>query len=64
MRITQANPDDIIPVIMSHAAVNGKSSASLDNDYDPKDQESDYEDSFDFNPFSINLYDEEIVKNP
>lgn len=57
-----ANPNDVIPVVMSHAAVNGKVSASADNNYDPKDTDDDYKNSATFNTFSINLYDDEIIK--
>lgn len=56
----QAHPDDIIPVIMSHAAVNGK--ARLDDHLDPTDQEREYNDSDTFNPWSINLFDDEIMR--
>lgn len=53
-------PNDIIPVIMSHAAVNGK--PSLLADQEPSDEEDDYACSNGFNPWSINLYDDEIIK--
>lgn len=63
------HPDDIIPVIMSHAAVNGKPSIS-EQGYDPTDSEEEYKmDAHPvnkietcFNPFSINLYDDEIIR--
>jgi len=63
------HPDDIIPVIMSHAAVNGKTSIN-ENNYDPIDSEQEYKmeahpiDKIEtcFNPLSINLYDDEIIR--
>ncbi|MEM8568682.1 MAG: hypothetical protein AAGF85_19655, partial [Bacteroidota bacterium] len=57
----QANPDDILPVIMSHAAVNGKPLLSESN-YNPEDQDNEYDQSETFNPWSINLYDDEIIR--
>lgn len=56
-----AQPDDIIPVIMSHAAVNAKPSLD-ENGYEPVDEEEDYKCSHGFNPWSINLYDDEIIR--
>ncbi|PSR52627.1 hypothetical protein AHMF7605_03350 [Adhaeribacter arboris] len=56
-----ANPTDIIPVIMSHAAVNGKPSLN-DQGFAPADLDSEWENSDSFNPWSINLYDEEIIR--
>ena len=56
-----ANPSDIIPVIMSHAAVNGKPSLD-DAAYCPNDSDAEYENSTGLNPWSINLYDDEIIR--
>lgn len=56
-----ANPDDNIPVIMSHAAVNGKPSLN-EGDFNPADTDTEYEESKGLNPWSINLYDDEIVR--
>lgn len=56
-----ANPGSTIPVIMSHAAVNGKPNLN-ENEYNPADTDSDYENSEGFSPWSINLYDEEILR--
>lgn len=53
--------NDIIPLIMSHAAVNGKPHLNESN-YNPKDSEKEYNNSSTFNPWSINLYDEEIIR--
>ncbi len=55
------DPEHRIPVIMSHAAVNGKPSYD-ENDFNPEDLEKEYADSADFNKWSINLYDNEIIK--
>ncbi len=55
------NSDDIIPVIMSHAAVNGKPLLS-ENNYNPEDSDGEYDDSTTFNTWSINLYDDEIIR--
>ncbi|MEM9391691.1 MAG: hypothetical protein AAGA02_14530 [Bacteroidota bacterium] len=57
----QQKPHDIIPVIMSHAAVNGEPLLNESN-YNPEDKDKDYEDSKTFNPWSINLYDDEIIR--
>ena len=56
----QQNPNNIIPVIMSHAAVNGK--PSLDQDLNPGDEAREWDESSTFNPWSINLYDDEILR--
>lgn len=56
-----ANPTDQIPVLMSHAAVNGKPLLS-ENNYNPGDTDQETEDSDRFSPRSINLYDDEIVR--
>lgn len=56
----QQHPQDVIPVIMSHAAVNGKASSS--DDLDPSDLQQEWEESTNFNPWSINLYDDEILR--
>lgn len=56
-----AHPSNMIPVIMSHAAVNGKPSLD-DSAFNPSDSEDQYEHSTDFNPWSINLYDDEIIR--
>lgn len=56
-----AHPGDVIPVIMSHAAVNGKPSLD-DSGFNPSDTDADYDNSTDLNPWSINLYDDEIVR--
>lgn len=56
-----ANPTDIIPVLMSHAAVNGKPSLD-ENNYNPLDTDESADNSNGFNPWSINLYDEEIIR--
>ncbi|MGB0525298.1 MAG: hypothetical protein ACPGJS_20155, partial [Flammeovirgaceae bacterium] len=55
-----ANPDDIIPIFMSHAAVNGK--PRLADELDPTDLQEEYEASEGFNPWSINLYDDELIR--
>lgn len=56
-----ANPGDIIPVIMSHAAVNGKPTID-EKAFNPTDTDEEYEKSAGFNPWSINLYDDEIIR--
>ncbi len=56
-----AHPDDIIPVLMSHAAVNGKPLLN-ENNYNPGDTDEESENSDMFSPRSINLYDDEIVR--
>lgn len=56
-----ANPNDIIPVLMSHAAVNGKPLLS-ENNHNPGDTDEEDENSDHFCPRSINLYDDEIVR--
>ncbi|MEM9391640.1 MAG: hypothetical protein AAGA02_14275 [Bacteroidota bacterium] len=56
----EANPDNIIPVIMSHAAVNGK--VRLSDHLDPEDLQKEWENSTSFNPWSINLFDDEILR--
>ena len=55
------NPTDIIPVLMSHAAVNGKPNLN-ENNFNPLDTDEDADNSNGFNPWSINLYDEEIIR--
>ncbi|MGV3585788.1 MAG: membrane dipeptidase [Adhaeribacter sp.] len=55
------NPADVIPVIMSHAAVNGKPSLN-DQGFNPADLDKEWEESNSFNPWSINLYDDEIIR--
>ncbi|MEN7548187.1 hypothetical protein AAG747_09720 [Rapidithrix thailandica] len=56
----QEHPEDSIPIVMSHAAVNGKK--SVYDEPDPVDSEIEYDRSGGFNPWSINLYDDEIVR--
>lgn len=56
-----ANPTDVIPVVMSHAAVNGKPSLD-DQGFNPQDRDSEWKDTEGFNPWSINLYDDEILR--
>ena len=56
-----AHPNDIIPVVMSHAAVNGKPRLD-ERGFDPVDLDSEWKKSDSFNPWSINLYDDEIVR--
>ena len=56
-----SNSSDIIPVLMSHAAVNGKPSID-ENEYSPLDTDDAVENSSGFNPWSINLYNDEIVR--
>lgn len=56
-----ANPGNTIPVIMSHAAVNGKPNLN-ENNYNPVDSDSEYENGTGFNTWSINLYDDEIIR--
>ena len=56
----EPDPAKRIPVVMSHAAVNGKS--KLTDHLSPKDEEKEYANSKTFNPWSINLYDDEIVR--
>jgi len=55
------HPNDIIPVIMSHGAVNGKPTLD-DMNYIPPDTDKEQEDSTGFNPWSINIYDDEILR--
>ena len=55
------HPDDLIPIVMSHAAVNKKPTYS-ENHFDPIDDEQEYAQSKGFNPWSINLYDDEIIR--
>ena len=55
------HPNDIIPVVMSHAAVNGKPRLD-ERGFDPVDLDSEWKKSDSFNPWSINLYDDEIVR--
>jgi microsomal dipeptidase-like Zn-dependent dipeptidase len=56
-----AQPTDIIPVVSSHAAVNGK--PRLDEQgFNPADKDQEWKNSDSFNPWSINLYDDEIVR--
>jgi microsomal dipeptidase-like Zn-dependent dipeptidase len=55
------HPEDPIPVLMSHAAVNGKPLLN-ENNFNPEDTDESAENSNGFNPWSINLYDEEIVR--
>lgn len=56
-----SHPGDNIPVVMSHAAVNGK--PRLDEQgFNPADLDSEWENSESFNPWSINLYDDEILR--
>jgi microsomal dipeptidase-like Zn-dependent dipeptidase len=57
----KANPTDLIPVIMSHAAVNGSADLSREN-YNPNDSEDLYDKSDTFNPWSINLFNDEVIK--
>lgn len=56
----KVNPHDHIPIIISHSAVNGKPTLS-ENEFNPQDNEEDYKSSTGFNPWSINLYDDEII---
>ncbi len=59
-------PDQQIPVVMSHAAVNGQpqlpDGPSTDENPFPADTDEDYKNSAGFNPWSINLYDDELVR--
>ncbi len=55
------HPGDIIPVIMSHAALNGKNSINEDN-FNPRDREEDYKNANGYNPSSINLYKDEVIR--
>ena len=54
------NPEDLIPVILSHGAVNGKPSID-DNNFNPPDKDHEQVNSSGFNPWSINVY-EEIIR--
>lgn len=56
-----ANPNDLIPAFMSHAAVNGKPSFN-ENGFDPDDTDEEHLHSSGFSPWSINLYDDEIIR--
>lgn len=55
-----------IPVVMSHAAVNGfpqlPDGPSSDENPFPDDTDEAYKESTGFNPWSINLYDDEIIR--
>lgn len=57
----QLHPENPIPVILSHGAVNGKPLISEQN-YNPEDGDDEQENSTGFNPWSINIYDEEILR--
>lgn len=56
-----SHPEDIIPVVISHGAVNGKPDLN-EQSYNPLDSDSEQENSEGFNPWSINIYDEEIKR--
>lgn len=56
-----SQPADLIPVVMSHAAVNGKPHLQ-EQDFNPTDMDQEWAKSNTFNPWSINLYDDEIVR--
>ncbi len=59
-------PEQRIPVVMSHAAVNGLAQLpdgpSTDDNPFPADTDEAYKNSEGFNPWSINLYDDELVR--
>lgn len=55
------NPDDLIPVIVSHGAVNGKPTIH-DQQFNPLDTDEEQKSSTGFNPWSINLYDDEVLR--
>ena len=56
----KTHPQDNIPILISHGAVNGK--ASVYSDPDPHDEQKDWKKSRTFNPWSFGLYNDEIIK--